>query len=84
MVELTNKTDNTIPVRELKDGQIAVITHFGKNNDEYLGNIVQRYGDNLIQIGVERCESWEPLFEYNKCRVRVLADGETLTIKNNQ
>jgi len=84
MVELTNKTDNTIPVMELKDGQIAVITEWGNDNHEYDGQIVQRWNDNLIQIGEDSGESWTSLPNSDDCRVRVLEDGETLVIKNNQ
>jgi hypothetical protein len=84
MVELTNKTDNTIPVRELKDGQIAVITEWCNDNHEYDGQIVQRWNDNLIHIGEGSGESWTSLPNSDECRVRVLADGETLVIKNNQ
>ena len=83
MVELTTKTDNTIPVRELKDGQIGVITEW-RNFPENKGMVVQRYKNSIITLGGVSGKTWSPIPEYNLTRVRVLAEGETLVIKNNQ
>lgn len=82
MVELTNKTDNTIPVRELKDGQIGVITEW--NGKEYRGEVIQIYGSQIITLGSGVDGGWNTIPQNDSCRVRVLASGETLTIKNNQ
>jgi hypothetical protein len=41
--------DNSIPVYEMKDGQIGITTHWTLR--ENLNIVVQRYGQNLISLG---------------------------------
>ena len=41
---------NDIPVREMKDGQVGVITEHRK--EEYIGRVVQNLDGRLISIGM--------------------------------
>lgn len=84
-VKLTNQIEEDIPVFEMKDGQIAIITKWG-NSPEYIGRIVQRYGDELITIGMNSHYRWDNLSDgllSPECRVRLLQPGETITIVEN-
>lgn len=83
-VKLTNQVTGDIPVHEMKDGQIAVIKWAG--SPDYIGRIVQRYGDRLITIGMKSKYGWSNLFEYeleHDLIVRLLQPGETITITEN-
>ena len=72
----TNKTD--VQVKQMKDGQIAVITKWaGVNN--LIGVIIQRYGDGLIKL--QMSSGWNEIPTREDCRVRVLVKGETLIIE---
>ena len=82
MLQLKEKNkDNSIPVSELKDGQIGVITEWSNDND-YLKIIIQRSGDYLIVIGSP--EDWIKITTNTYCRARVLPEGTELIITNNQ
>ena len=84
-VKLTNQVIEDISVFEMKDGQIAVITNWGYI-PEYVGRIVQRYGNNLIAIGMECVKAWPGFFNEepdSRFRVRLLQPGETITIAEN-
>ena len=84
-VKLTNQIAEDISVFEMKDGQIAVITNWG-DIPEYTGRIVQRYGNNLITIGMDCGRTWPGCFNEkpdNAYRVRLLKLGETITIVEN-
>ena len=71
-----NKTEKTIGT--LEDGQIAVII-----DDRHFGEIVQRYGDNCVAIGKKYGQGWSSC-NNNSLRVRVLEEGETIKILNNE
>jgi hypothetical protein len=44
---------NGIPISEMKDGNIAVITDWDSDSRDYhVGTIVQRYGDDLITVSM--------------------------------
>lgn len=84
-VKLTNQIIEDISVYEMKDGQIAVITKWG-GSPYYIGRIVQRYGNNLITIGMDCGRTWPGLFNEkpdSELRVRLLKPGETITIVKN-
>lgn len=70
-----------IPVDELQEGQVAVITAWSCTN--YIGRIVQRYQKDLIELGAGG--GWGSLFEggcnsKKLCRVRVLPPGTKLEL----
>ena len=84
-VKLTNQNAVDISVYEMKDGQIAVITNW-EYIPEYVGRIVQRYGNSLISIGMDCGKTWPGCFNEkpdNAYRVRLLKPGETITIVEN-
>ena len=84
-VKLTNQVIKDIPVYEMKDGQIAVITNWGYI-PEYVGRIIQRYGNSLISIGMDCGKAWPEFINEkpdNAYRVRLLQPGETITIVEN-
>ena len=83
MVKLKQEyKDNSIPVSELKDGQIGIITDW--NHKGYMGCIVQRYGDNIITVGKGIDSSCQYIPTNTDCRVRIIEDGTELIITNNQ
>ena len=88
-VEVTMRRDDTIQVREMRDGQIAVITSW-YTSDTWSGIAVQRTGVDLIGVGTS-CVEVANLFGHDFCgyrdeccRVRVLPNGTKLTIRGNE
>jgi hypothetical protein len=73
--------DNTIPVYDLKDGQIAIIISW--DNPRHEGQIIQRYKDILITLG--ECSGGAFTTALNnrnlRLRVRVLEPGTLLEIE---
>ena len=81
MVKLNDEqTQKTIHMSDLRDGQVAVIVD---DRHGYTGRIVQRHGDAAITIGMKQGNCWSSI-ENVSLLVRVLEDGETLTITNNK
>jgi hypothetical protein len=81
MVVLSKSLEKGIDVRDMKDGEIAVIVW-----GSYEGVIVQRFGNNLISLGKSCKQSWESILSVDRSKpigmdVRVLQKGETLTIQ---
>ena len=80
--------DGSIPVRNMRDGQIAEIIQWDGTKE--LGRIVQRVGENLICIGFGYGEVWKNVFgnsafaDDDDSRVRILKNGETLIIEDNE
>ena len=83
MVKLNKKKKekNVVQMKDLKDGQIAVI--IDKSYPSYCGKIVQRYKGCGISIGQVSGNGWAGI-EYNTFEVRILREGERLTIFNNE
>jgi hypothetical protein len=83
MVRLNKKKKekNVIQMQDLKDGQIAVVVD--KRYPSYCGKIVQRYKDCGVSIGQVSGSGWTGI-ESNSLEVRILRDGERLTIFNNE
>ena len=80
MVELIgNERNNRVLARDLKNGQIAVIIEDGSYN----GRIVQRFGDDMVSIGLPHGNHWTQV-EHNTLEVRILEDGELIKIINNK
>jgi hypothetical protein len=77
-----NKEKKVILMQDLKNGQIAVVL---KNDgfSRYEGKIVQRYGNSAVSIGEESGEGWSNIQE-NTLKVRILKQGEILTISDNK
>jgi len=50
-----------IPISDLKDGQLAVIRV--NTTGGYVGRVVQRYDNIIIQIGEEKGHSWTNIFK---------------------
>lgn len=70
----------TIMAKDLEDGQMAVII---EDFNDYKGRVIQKFGDNLVTIGMSRGNGW--------CNgdsvtllVRVLENGEELIVTNNK
>ena len=66
---------------EMKDGQIGVIVEWAGSC--YLGEVVQRYGDELIVLNKPEGQAWGTLNVANNCKVRILPNGTTLEITDN-
>jgi hypothetical protein len=81
MVELNKGVEETIMAKDLKDGQLAVIVGSYSN---YEGRIVQKYGDDLVAIGLPTGNGWTNGANVVTLAVRVLRDGEILTVLNNE
>ena len=81
MIKLNEEKVKTLLAKDLKDGQLAVIVEDFSN---YKGRIIQKYGDSLVSIGLSTGEGWTNRAAVVTLKVRVLQDGETLTIFNNE
>ena len=83
MNRVTLKTEvNDIPMSEMRDGEIAVLTKFYRK--EYIGKLVQRYGGDIILLGRPEVYSFKNILSFKSSeeenRVRILQPGETITI----
>ena len=76
----SNEKPATIMAKDLKDGQIAIII---EDFSDYKGRVIQKFGDNLVTIGMSSGQSWCN-GDSVKLLVRVLENGEELIITNNQ
>jgi len=68
-----------IPVRELNDGELAVITAWPYGL--YAGNVIQRYGDKLVTIGKPEGKGFTQISTRDDCRVRRLVPGDIITLQ---
>lgn len=77
-------TPDSIPVYDMKDGQIGVITEWGCSTDE-IGWVVQRCYKDIIVIGRDRGFVFRKLCTLNNAglRVRLLKRGELIEIQDN-
>ena len=73
---------DSIPASDLREGQIAVIVHW--EHVRYLGYIVQRRGTEIHILGPGRPDKFCAISELKTNRVRVLPNGTTLTITDNE
>jgi hypothetical protein len=81
MLKLKEECQETIMAKDLKDGQLAVITESYSN---YKGRIVQKYGEDLVAVGMPTSNGWGGGADCVTLAVRVLKDGEILTVINNE
>lgn len=78
-MKIIEEKSGDIPASELKDGQIAVITKW--LNNDYVGLVVQRCDNNLVNLGRPYTECWSSAHSIpDTCRVRVLPAGTKLEI----
>jgi hypothetical protein len=84
-MRILKETLQEIPIKDLKDGEIAVVTQWPVPH--YIGLIVQRYGDYLITLGSAHSSSWAKFFikdfstgQFDDCKVRVLPKGTQIEI----
>ena len=82
-MKLISQTQSDIHVKQMLDGQIAVIINWSYR--EYIGRIVQRFGNHLINLGHTESNSWPELFLPDSqlpktCRVFILPPGTKLEI----
>jgi hypothetical protein len=84
-VKLTSKRTHIVNVLEMRDGQIAEIVEWRVH--EHIGIIVQRYGEHLMELGKGQGDSFSNVFlssgDWSDFKVRILQNGETLTIEGN-
>lgn len=84
-LKLTNNIPMDIPVTQMKDGDLAVITAWWSDaKATYVGIIVHRYKGVLVAVGKESGRCWTGLFDgptINEFRVRPLQKGDTLVIE---
>lgn len=78
-MKLQNEVQLDIPVSEMEDGQIGVITSWLHEN--YVGRIIQRHHDRLVALQRTYLESFAAITDSDKCRVRILQKGEVLIIE---
>ncbi|HUW30217.1 MAG TPA: hypothetical protein VM223_01255, partial [Planctomycetota bacterium] len=76
-----------IHVGDMKDGDVGVITSWVPV--EYIGRVVQRYGNYLVTLGAGSESGWHSIFTSpsglaETDRVRLLEDGEELVMYLNQ
>ena len=81
-MKILNRHSLNINVKEMVDGQIAVITEWPIT--EHVGTIVQRYGDDLIALGKSSGNCWSdslgPERVMTDCCVEILLRGTTLEL----
>ena len=83
MVKLNKKKKekNVVLMRDLKDGQIAVVVD--RRYPQYSGRIVQRYKNYAVPIGEKHGSGWTGIDNVT-LEVRILREGERLTIFDNE
>jgi len=80
MLKLSKENKGATLAKDLKDGQLAVVI---ENFNNYKGRIVQKYGDDLVAIGMPTGNSWTEGANVVTLLVRILEEGEILTVTNN-
>jgi hypothetical protein len=87
-MKIITKADKSIPLREMKDGDIAKIVQWGSiksfsNDVLYYGEVVQRYRDDLLCVGKSSQHGWGKIFPDafgDNYRVEILPKGTVLEI----
>lgn len=67
--------------KDLKDGQICAVFSWSLTGGGYDGLVMQKRGNQLVSMGED---SFSTLPLDTKCRVRILPNGTTLTIEDNE
>ncbi len=82
---LKKNYENDIPVKEMKDGDIAIITLWANiKSHPSVGTLVHRYQNILVALGQQSGLSWDGILyspdrQYG-CRVRLLKSGDTILV----
>ena len=77
--KLSNENRLVLCMKDLKDGQIAEII----DTRYYTGALIQRYKDDCVSIG-ERAGLGFSNIKLNTLAIRILENGELITIFNNR
>jgi hypothetical protein len=80
MLKLSKENKKTVMAKNLKSGQLAVIT---EDFRDYKGRIIQKYGEDLVAIGMPTDNGWSGGANVVSLEVRILEEGEILTVTNN-
>jgi hypothetical protein len=82
MLKLKEKlVPDKLMAKDLKDGQLAIIV---EDYFDYKDRIIQKFGDDLITVGMSSGNGWVGGANINTLEVRVLKDGEVLIVSNNK
>jgi len=89
MVKVLSIPGHSVHVTDMMDGDIAIITEWG--NDPtigYVGRVVQRHGDDLIEVGHNVARTWTDAFHAahhldinRRYMVEILPPGTVLEIQ---
>lgn len=79
-MKLQNEVQLGIPVSEMNDGEIGVITMWGVTK-HHIGLIVQRYNNSLIALQKPYGNSFTGIAVGSDYRVHILQKGEVLIIE---
>jgi hypothetical protein len=84
MAKLIKKVTTIIPAHDMADGQVGVIVQWGSNS-EFEYRVVQRYGDDLVQIGERSGHGWTGFFSQGAIQpethmVKLLTRGSQIEI----
>ena len=74
------KNEITIPVRNMRDGQIGVIIEWYDLNQN-IGKIIQRHNDSLVCLQERWVYGASYVPQDDNTRVRILQKGEILIIE---
>lgn len=77
-MKILNRTTTDIPVRDMRDGQIGMITEWG-GAPHHVGKIVQKTSYGLISIG--DIHNWSQIPDTVNNRVQILPPGTQLEIE---
>ena len=81
MLKVNQEDKKVVMAKDLKPGQLAVII---EDFNDYKGRIVQKFHNDLVSIGLESGNGWVGGANTVSLKVRILEEGETLIITNNQ
>lgn len=74
--------DGTIPVRQVRQGQVAIIVAWPI--EKYVGTLIQRRAGQLFVLGPQEGGRVLYVNASDEARVRVLPNGTTLTLTDNE
>lgn len=74
--------ERVVDSKDLEDGDVGVIVDW--TNGDYIDQVVQRTGRDLITLGASRNDSWTVYYDSpgrnNSCLIRLLSPGEILVV----
>lgn len=75
------KEQTLINPNDMKDGDVAVIVQWPSG---YIGYIVMKLGEDLIQVGKPSGTGWPKKggYTFNGCLVRLLGEGDVIEFTN--